>query len=114
MILVTGGAGYIGTHTCVELLTSGYDVLVLDNYSNSSPRALNRVEQITERKLTRVEGDARDASLLDQLFAKYPIEAVIHFAGFKAVGESCQQPLTYYNNNLYSTLVLSQCMQKPV
>ena len=112
MILVTGGAGYIGTHTCVELLTSGYDVLVLDNYSNSSPLALDRVEQITQKSLIRIEGDARDADLLDQLFADYPIKAVIHFAGFKAVGESCQVPLTYYHNNFYSTLVLSQCMQK--
>ena len=112
MILVTGGAGYIGTHTCVELLNSGHDVLVLDNYSNSSPLALDRVEQITRKTLIRVEGDARDPELLDQMFAQYPIKAAIHFAGFKAVGESCQVPLTYYHNNFYSTLVLSQCMQK--
>ena len=112
MILVTGGAGYIGTHTCVELLTSGYDVLVLDNYSNSSPLALDRVEQITQKTLIRVEGDARDPELLDKLLAQYPIKAAIHFAGLKAVGESCQVPLTYYHNNFYSTLVLSQCMQK--
>jgi UDP-glucose 4-epimerase len=112
MILVTGGAGYIGTHTCTELLNSGYDVLVLDNYSNSSPLALDRVERITQKTLIRIEGDARDPDLLDQLFANYPIKAVIHFAGFKAVGESCQIPLAYYHNNFYSTLVLSQCMQK--
>ena len=112
MILVTGGAGYIGTHTCTELLNSGYDVLVLDNYSNSSPLALDRVERITQKTLIRIEGDARDPDLLDQLFANYPFKAVIHFAGFKAVGESCQIPLAYYHNNFYSTLVLSQCMQK--
>lgn len=111
-ILVTGGAGYIGSHTCIELQASGYEVLVLDNFSNSSPEALRRVEQITGKPLTLVEGDILDAELLARLFAEHTIEAVIHFAGLKAVGESVQQPLRYYHNNVAGTLTLCEAMQR--
>ena len=111
-ILVTGGAGYIGSHTCIELQASGYEVLVLDNFSNSSPEALRRVEQISGKPLTLVEGDILDAELLARLFAEYAIEAVIHFAGLKAVGESVQQPLRYYHNNVAGTLTLCEAMQR--
>ena len=109
-ILVTGGAGYIGSHTCVELLSAGYDVVVIDNLSNSSPEALVRVEKITERRLTFVEGDIRNADLLDTLFASHQIDAVIHFAGLKAVGESVERPLAYYQNNVSGTVTLLQRM----
>lgn len=111
-ILVTGGAGYIGSHTCIELQASGYEVVVLDNFSNSSPEALRRVEQITGKPLTLVEGDILDAELLARLFAEHTIEAVIHFAGLKAVGESVQQPLRYYHNNVAGTLTLCEAMQR--
>ena len=110
-VLVTGGAGYIGSHTCVQLLEAGYDVVVLDNLSNSSYEALQRVEQIAGRKLDFVEGDIRDRSCLNQLFESYSIESVIHFAGLKAVGESCELPLTYYDNNISGTISLCQAMQ---
>ena len=110
-ILVTGGAGYIGSHTCVELLNAGFDVVVIDNLSNSSPEALKRVEKITEKTVTFIEGDVRDRTLLKQTFKDYSIDAAIHFAGLKAVGESCQMPLTYYDNNLNSTLALCQEME---
>ncbi|MGA9697390.1 MAG: SDR family NAD(P)-dependent oxidoreductase, partial [Acinetobacter sp.] len=95
-ILVTGGAGYIGSHTCIELLNSGHDVVVLDNLSNSSEESLNRVQQLTAKTLTFVEGDIRDVRMLDQVFQQHSIDAVIHFAGLKAVGESQQIPLTYF------------------
>lgn len=111
-ILVTGGAGYIGTHTCIKLLEAGYQVVVLDNLSNSSPEALRRVEQLAGRAVTFVRGDINDAPLLDQLFAEHAISAVIHFAGLKAVGESVEQPLRYYHNNVSGTLVLCQAMQR--
>lgn len=111
-ILVTGGAGYIGSHTCIELQASGYEVLVLDNFSNSSPEALRRVEQISGKPLTLVEGDILDAELLARLFAEHTIEAVIHFAGLKAVGESVLQPLRYYHNNVAGTLTLCEAMQR--
>lgn len=105
-ILVTGGAGYIGSHTLVELLAAGHDAVCLDNYANSSPEALRRVERIAGRALTVVEGDIRDAALLDQVLATHNIEAVIHFAALKAVGESVAQPLAYYDNNVAGTLTL--------
>lgn len=111
-ILVTGGAGYIGTHTCIKLLEAGYTVVVLDNFSNSSPEALRRVEELSGRAVACVEGDISDAALLDQVFADHAIDAVIHFAGLKAVGESVAQPLRYYRNNVSGTLVLCEAMQR--
>ena len=109
-ILVTGGAGYIGSHTCVELLNSGYDVTVIDNLCNANPKSLNRVEAITGRKVKFYEGDVRDEALLRKIFAENEISAVIHFAGLKAVGESVAQPWRYYDNNLNTTLVLTEVM----
>lgn len=111
-ILVTGGCGYIGSHTCVKLLEAGYNVVVLDNFSNSSAEATRRVERITGRNIRLVEGDINDASLLDSLFAEQQIDAVIHFAGLKAVGESVEQPLRYYHNNVSGTVVLCDAMQR--
>lgn len=111
-ILVTGGAGFIGSHTCVELLNAGYDVVVVDNLSNSSKESLARVESITNKKVDFIEGDVRDKALIQSIFVNHSIDAVIHFAGYKAVGESCQLPLKYYDNNLQSTLVLAQVMQE--
>lgn len=111
-ILVTGGAGYIGSHTCVELLQKGYGVIVVDNFDNSSPESLKRVEEITGKKVTFYEGDVRDGNLLDKIFSERKIDWVIHFAGLKAVGESCVKPIEYYNNNLYGTLVLTDTMRK--
>lgn len=111
-ILVTGGAGYIGSHTLVELLNSGQQVLVLDNLSNASVESLRRVAEITGSQPAFVEGDIRDAELLGKLFAEHSIEAVVHFAGLKAVGESVQKPLEYYDNNVNGTLVLVDEMRK--
>ena len=110
-LLVTGGAGYIGSHTVVELLTKGHDVVVIDNLSNSSIEALRRVEEITGRTIPFYEADVRDQNALDNIFAAGDIDAVIHFAGLKAVGESVEKPLLYYQNNLDSTLVLLAAMQ---
>ncbi|WP_448216011.1 UDP-glucose 4-epimerase GalE [Endozoicomonas sp. 2B-B] len=110
-ILVTGGAGYIGSHTCLELLNDNYEIVVLDNLSNSSEESLSRVQEITGKTLAFVNGDIRDRALLDALFQQHDFEAVIHFAGLKAVGESCEIPLDYYENNVYGTLVLCQAMQ---
>ena len=109
-ILVTGGAGYIGSHTCVELLNGGYDVTVIDNLCNANPKSLKRVEAITGRKVKFYEGDVRDEALLRKIFAENEISAVIHFAGLKAVGESVAQPWRYYDNNLNTTLVLTKVM----
>ena len=109
-VLVTGGAGYIGSHTCVELLESGYEVVVIDNLCNSNPKSLERVEMLTGKKLTFYEGDVRDEDLLKKIFAEHNIECVIHFAGLKAVGESVAIPWKYYDNNLNSTLVLTKVM----
>ncbi|WP_150278685.1 UDP-glucose 4-epimerase GalE [Halopseudomonas salina] len=111
-ILVTGGAGYIGTHTCIKLLEAGYKVIVLDNFSNSSPEALRRVEQISGQAVPYVTGDISDAALLDEVFAGHSIDAVIHFAGLKAVGESVAQPMRYYRNNVSGTVVLCEAMQR--
>ncbi|QJB49862.1 UDP-glucose 4-epimerase GalE [Acinetobacter sp. NEB149] len=111
-ILVTGGAGYIGSHTCVELLTAGHDVVVIDNLSNSSAASLSRAEQLTQKKLSFIEGDIRDATVLDQLFQEHSIDAVIHFAGLKAVGESQQIPLRYFDNNIGGTICLIRAMQR--
>ena len=109
-ILVTGGAGYIGTHTVVELLNNGSDVVILDNLSNSSVTALERVEQITGKSVTFYQGDILNKPFLQKLFTDHDIESVIHFAGLKAVGESVEQPLRYYENNVTGTIVLCQVM----
>ena len=111
-ILVTGGAGYIGSHTCLELLNAGHDVVVLDNLSNSSEQFLQRVQQLTGKSLSFIQGDIRDAQALDQLFSLYQIDAVIHFAGLKAVGESQQIPLTYFDNNIAGSISLIQAMER--
>lgn len=111
-ILVTGGAGYIGSHTCVELLDSGYEVVVVDNLSNSNAESLNRVEKITGKSLGFYLGDVRDEALLQKIFAENKISCVIHFAGLKAVGESVAKPWEYYDNNLNSTLILTKVMQQ--
>ena len=111
-ILVPGGAGYIGSHTCVELLQEGYDVVVLDNLSNSSRKALARVEEITGRTLTFYETDMTDAAGVDAVFAAEQIDAVIHFAGLKAVGESVHKPIEYYRNNIGGTLTICDAMRR--
>ncbi|GAA0789270.1 UDP-glucose 4-epimerase GalE [Marinobacterium sediminicola] len=110
MILVTGGAGYIGSHTCLELLQAGKPVVVLDNLSNSSPVSLARVQTLTAQEIIFIEGDIRDEVCLRAVFQAYPISAVIHFAGLKAVGESVEQPLRYYENNVAGTVCLLQVM----
>jgi len=111
MILVTGGAGYIGSHTCVELLNAGHDVTVFDNFCNSSPEALRRVERITGKQPRLVEGDIRDGAALRKALSSSGAAAVIHFAGLKAVGESVEQPLAYYDNNVVGTLRLLEAMR---
>ena len=108
MILLTGGAGYIGSHTTLALLHAGHDVVILDNLCNSSPKSLKRVAQLAGREPAFVEGDIRDRAVLDRLFAKHTVDAVLHFAGLKAVGESVSQPLRYYDNNLHGSQVLLQ------
>ena len=111
-VLVTGGAGYIGSHTCVELLNAGYQVVVADNLCNSCQEALERVQEITGKVLTFYQVDIRDEEGLRQLFQKESIDAVIHFAGLKAVGESVQQPMKYYDNNISGTLTLCSVMNE--
>ncbi|WEG13151.1 UDP-glucose 4-epimerase GalE [Pullulanibacillus sp. KACC 23026] len=111
-ILVTGGAGYIGSHTCVELLEAGYEVIVLDNFSNSVPEALNRVKDITGKSVKVYELDLLDRIGMEAIFEDNEIEAVVHFAGLKAVGESVAEPLRYYHNNITGTLILTETMQK--
>lgn len=110
-ILVAGGAGFIGSHTCVELLDAGYDVVVVDNLYNASPEALKRVEKITGKKVTFYEADILDREALNKIFDAHDIEAVIHFAGYKAVGESVQKPIEYYHNNMTGTLILCDVMR---
>ncbi len=110
-VLVTGGAGYIGSHTVVELQQAGHEAVVLDNFSNSSPVCLQRVEQITGKRVTLFKGDVRDACLVNEIFARHKIDWVIHFAGLKAVGESVEKPLEYYDNNVGGTLKLLQVMK---
>ena len=109
-ILVTGGAGYIGTHTCVELLASGYNVIILDNLCNSQYAAIERVEEISGKGITFIEADLRDKSAVQRVFQEQCIDAVIHFAGLKAVGESVSNPIPYYQNNVGGTLDLLECM----
>lgn len=111
-ILVTGGAGYIGSHTCLCLLETGYSVIVIDNLSNSSIESLNRVQNITGKPLDFIQGDVRDETLLNEIFKKYSIDAVIHFAGLKSVGESIVKPIEYYDNNLHNTLTLCRAMTR--
>ncbi|MCF6203270.1 MAG: UDP-glucose 4-epimerase GalE [Methylococcaceae bacterium] len=111
-ILVTGGAGYIGSHACVELLNAGYEVIVVDNLSNSKAESLNRVESITDKSLLLYEVDIRDKPALTDIFSKHNISAVMHFAGLKAVGESCELPLKYYQNNVYGSLILTEVMEE--
>ncbi|WHX40272.1 UDP-glucose 4-epimerase GalE [Mesobacillus sp. AQ2] len=111
-ILVTGGAGYIGSHTCVELLNAGKEIIVVDNFSNSKPESLKRVKELTGKEFSYYDVDLLDREALAKVFAENQIEAVIHFAGLKAVGESVSMPLHYYHNNITGTLVLCQVMQE--
>lgn len=111
-ILVTGGCGYIGSHTVLELLNKNYDVVVVDNFSNSSPESLRRVQKITGKQATFYEADIRDSEAMSKIFAAHKVDAVIHFAAFKAVGESCRLPLKYYENNISGTVALLQVMEK--
>ena len=110
-VLVTGGAGYIGSHACVVLMEAGYEVVVLDNHSNSHPEVYNRIERIVGRKPQLFEGDIRDGDLLEHVFSRHDIGSVIHFAGLKAVGESVSKPLDYYQNNVTGTLNLLASME---
>ena len=110
-ILITGGAGFIGSHTCVELLNKGMDVVVIDNLVNSKAKAIERVEQITGKHVDFYAEDVRDRRVLDEIFEKHDINCVIHFAGLKAVGESVRLPLEYYDNNLFSTVTLCEAMR---
>ena len=110
--LVTGGAGYIGSHTLIELINNNFEVVVIDNLANSSHESLRRVEQITGHEIPFVEADVRDQSVLDDIFTTYSIDSVIHFAGLKAVGESVAKPLEYYDNNLVSTMALLEVMRE--
>jgi UDP-glucose 4-epimerase len=112
MLLVTGGSGYIGSHTCIELINAGYELLVLDNFSNSSLESLNHVEHITNHSIPFIEGDIRDKSLLRSIFYKYSLDAVMHFAGLKAVGESVDKPLMYYDNNVAGSIALFEVMEE--
>lgn len=111
-VLLAGGAGYIGSHTCVELINAGYDVIIADNFSNSCPEAVARVEEITGRKIPLYEADVCDKTAVEKIFSENKIDAVIHFAGLKAVGESCEKPVEYYRNNIDSTLTLLESMKK--
>lgn len=110
-ILVTGGAGYIGSHTCVELLNAGYEITVVDNLYNSSPKSLDRVKELTGKDFKFYECDIRDTDGMGKIFKENKIDAVIHFAGLKAVGESCEKPLEYYDNNIGGTLKLCEVMR---
>ncbi|WP_180107681.1 UDP-glucose 4-epimerase GalE [Acinetobacter sp. YH12085] len=111
-ILVTGGAGYIGSHTCIQLLSAGHEVVVLDNLSNSSVESLARVQALAAKKLDFVEGDILDQQILDQIFQHHSINAVIHFAGLKAVGESQKEPLKYFENNISGSISLVKAMER--
>ncbi len=111
-ILVTGGAGFIGSHTCVALTQAGYEVIIVDNYYNSSPKSLARINELCGKSLKFYECDIRDKAGMDKIFKENKIEAVIHFAGLKAVGESCRKPIEYYDNNIGGTLVLCDVMRE--
>ncbi|MBO5488273.1 MAG: UDP-glucose 4-epimerase GalE [Eubacterium sp.] len=111
-ILLAGGAGYIGSHTAVELLENGHDVVIVDNYSNSCPEAVNRIQEITGKEVVSYEADVKDAQAMTKIFAENTIDVVIHFAGLKAVGESVKKPIEYYRNNIDTTLTLLECMKQ--
>lgn len=111
-ILVTGGAGYIGSHTCVELLNAGYEIVVLDNFCNSKPESLNRIKRLTGKSFKSYKADLLDIEKVDRVFAENDIEAVVHFAGLKAVGESVNIPLSYYYNNITGTIILCETMKR--
>lgn len=111
-VLVTGGAGYIGSHTCIELLSTGYEIIVVDNLSNSSQESLQRVQSITKHNIKFEKVDLLDKRDLSRIFSENDIEAVIHFAGLKAVGESVLKPLYYYQNNIAGTLILCEVMKE--
>ena len=111
-ILITGGTGYIGSHTLVELLNSNYEVVCIDNFSNSKPEVIGKIKEITNKTFTFYEGDVCDKNILERIFNEHNIDAVIHFAGYKAVGESVKNPLMYYRNNLDSTITLLEVMKK--
>lgn len=112
VLLVTGGAGYIGSHTCLCLLNEGYSVVVLDNFCNSSSESLKRIEKISGRKLYSRRGDVRDSGFLEEIFHEFDVEAVLHFAGLKSVSGSATRPLDYYENNFWGTVALCQAMSK--
>jgi len=111
-ILVTGGAGYIGSHTAILLIEAGHNIIVFDNFSNASTESIKRIEKIVGQDITLIEGDIRNRTDLEKVFHSYSIDAVIHFAGLKAVGESVEKPLAYYDNNIYGTIVLCEVMDK--
>ena len=111
-VLLTGGAGYIGSHTAVEMLNAGYDVVIADNFDNSSPKVIDRIEKITGKRPALYELDVADGAAVDAMFAAEDFDAVVHFAGLKAVGESCSIPVRYYRNNIDTTLTLLEAMQK--
>ena len=111
-ILVTGGTGFIGSHTCVELLENGYEIVIVDNLSNSKEAAVGRIEKISGKEVTFVRADICDYDALSEIFGKNDIDAVVHFAGLKAVGESVRKPLEYYTNNIHGTLVLLRVMRE--
>lgn len=111
-ILLAGGAGYIGSHTAVELIKAGYDVVIADNYDNSCPEVINRIEKITDTRPIAYEADVRDTEAMRQVFSENEIDVVIHFAGLKAVGESVEKPIKYYRNNIDTTLTLLEVMEE--
>src|SRR5690606_24095795 len=111
-VLLTGGAGYIGSHTAVELIAAGHSVVIIDNLANSSEEAVRRVEQITGASIPFVQADVRDEKALDALFTEHAVDSVVHFAGLKSVGESVANPLDYYRTNIDSTLALVSAMQR--
>ena len=112
VILVTGGAGYIGSHTCVELLDAGYEIIVFDNFVNSKPEAIQKIKQITNKDFKFYQADLLDCAAMEQIFAENQIDAVVHFAGLKAVGESVEKPLLYYHNNVSGSIILFETMIK--
>ena len=111
-VLLAGGAGYIGTHTAVELMGAGHDVVIVDNFSNSCMEAVNRVEELAGKKVVFYEADIKDKGAVAKIFAENKIDCVIHFAGLKAVGESIEKPVEYYRNNIDTTLTLLECMKE--
>ena len=112
MILVTGGTGYIGSHTCVALARAGHELLIVDNLCNSRAEVVDRLASLCGKRPGFIEGDVREAPLLDRIFAQHPIRAVLHFAGLKAVGESVEKPLDYYDNNVHGSLRLIAAMRR--